>query len=99
MIVAYINSSKALFGIAIVLMNFGSKYVIADTSKYFEHMLNSVVGRKVILFCMFLIGSRDIITSLALFTGFTIMVDIFLNEKSRLSLLPMSVKKHFLKVK
>jgi hypothetical protein len=97
LIIQTLNSSKALFGIALIVMNFGSRYVVNDITKYHEYLLNSVIGKKIILFCMLLIGSRDIITSLCLFAAITLLLEVFLNEHSRLSILPASVKKHFLR--
>lgn len=99
LILQAINNSKALFGIALIIMNFGSRYVVNDITKYHEYLLNSVIGKKIVLFCMLLIGSRDIITSICLFAAIVLLLECFINEHSRLSILPSSVKKHFLRNK
>lgn len=85
---AVLNGSKLLWGVTLVLMNMGSRYVLGDLTKVHESVLMSEVFKKVVLFCMFFIGSRDILISLFLTFFFSILLGGVFNEKSKYSLIP-----------
>ena len=88
---ALLNGSKLLWGITLVIMNMGSRYVIGDLTKVHESVLMSDLFKKIVLFCMFFIGSRDILISLFLTFAFSIVFNGIFNEKSKYSLIPSSL--------
>jgi hypothetical protein len=89
-------SEKIFTGLAMVIMNYGSRYVVSDITKYHEHVMQSIIAKKIILFCMCFVATREVMPSIILTFGITLIIDFLMNEKSRFSILPYSVKKHFL---
>lgn len=63
-----------------ILLNMGSKYVLADLGKAHERILNSEIFKKIILFSMFFVATRDVITSLLLTFLYVIIVDGIFHE-------------------
>lgn len=83
-----LNNSKMFWGIALIMMNLGSRFVIGDINKVHEKILMMDLIKKVVLFCMFFVGSRDVIIALILTFAFSIVINGLLNSKSRFSMLP-----------
>lgn len=86
-----LNTNKLFWGVTMVLMNMGSRFVIMDVSKNHEQLLMSDLVKKLILFCMFFVGTRDIITALMLTFAFSIIVQGLLDHSSRFCILPTNV--------
>jgi hypothetical protein len=95
-IVNLLNNNKFFWGITMILMNLGSRYVVADLSKIYENVLVMDVIKKLVLFCMFFIGSRDVIVAIALTFGVSIVFQALLNANSRYSILPKAIKHRIL---
>lgn len=91
-----LNTSKLFTGVTLILMNFGSRYVVSDISATQEIIMSSPAFKKLVLFCMFFVGTHDIILSAILAFAFTVIVDILMNEKRRFNLIPSTlIKKTF----
>jgi len=88
--------SKIFLGLTMIVMNYGSKYVVNDITKYHDYIMQSTVSKKIVLFCMCFVATRDIMTSLILTFAITLVIDVLVNEKSKFSILPYAVRKHFL---
>ena len=58
-----LNKSKLLSGITLLLLNIGSKYLILDISKGSQSLLKLKIIRRLTLFSIFFVGTRDIILS------------------------------------
>jgi hypothetical protein len=91
-IVAQLNSNKLFAALALILMNIGSRYVIADLNKIYENVLMMDIVKKFVLFCMFFIGCRDIMIALILTFTFSIIFQALFNAKSKYSLLPKALR-------
>jgi hypothetical protein len=87
-----INNSKVLAGIAIVLMNIGSRYIISDLGIIHNKILSSEIFKKLIIFAMFFVATRDILTAFMLSISYIIIVDGILHEKRKYCIVP---KKYF----
>lgn len=85
-----LNNNKVFWGLTLILMNLGSRYVIADLNKLYENVLMMDLIKKLVLFCMFFVGCRDVLTSLALTFAFSIVFQALLNAHSKYNLLPKS---------
>lgn len=85
-VVADINSSKFLIGIAMILFNIGSKYIVIDISKSQEQFLKNTIIRRLTLFCIFFVATRDIKISFLLTAAFIIFVQGLFNEDSKMSI-------------
>lgn len=87
-----INSSKFSAGIAILMLNIGSKYVSIGLSKSQEAYLTSSVARQLLIFSVAFMGTKDIVTSLILTLAFILFADYIFNENSRFCVLPKTMQ-------
>jgi uncharacterized membrane protein (DUF485 family) len=85
---SYINTSPYFSGIALLMLNLGSRYIIGDLGEFHQKVLTTEIVKKFVIFCMFFIGTRDIVTSLILTAMFCILIYGIFNEKSKYSLVP-----------
>lgn len=86
------NGNKFLAGIALLMLNIGSKYLIFDISKSTEQLLKLTIIRRFTLFCIFFIGTRNVIISLVLTATFIVFSSGLFNEKSKYCILPKNIK-------
>lgn len=77
-----INESKMLVGIAMILLNIGSKYVDFKFTKAQEQLLRNGIAREILIFAIVFMGTRDIVYSLLLTSAFIILSEFAFNEKS-----------------
>ena len=77
-----INESKLLVGIAMILLNIGSKYVDFKFTKAQEQLLRNGIAREILIFAIVFMGTRDIMYSLLLTAAFIILSEFAFNEKS-----------------
>lgn len=87
-----INNSKFFAGIAMIMLNIGSRYVTIDISKSQEKFLKNTLARQLLIFSIAWLGSRDLFVSLILTFLFVIVSDYLLNEKSELCILPKHLR-------
>ena len=88
-----LNDSKFLMGIAMLLINVGSKYVEMGFSKTQEDALRSGLGREILIFAMMFMGTHDIILSIIMTASFVILSNYLFNERSRFCVMPKSLHK------
>lgn len=86
------NSNKFLAGIALLMLNLGSKYLIIDISKSAEQLLKLTIIRRFTIFCVFFIGTRNITISLILTAVFIVFSSGLFNDKSKFCILPQKLK-------
>lgn len=89
--ISLLNNSKLFWGITMIIVNMGSRFVVGDLSRFHETVLMKDLAKKVVLFCMFFLGSRDVMIALCLTFAFSLLIQTFLNEKSPYNLLPKMV--------
>ena len=77
-----INESKLLVGIAMILLNIGSKYVDFKFTKAQEQLLRNGIAREILIFAIVFMGTRDIAYALLLTSAFIILSEFAFNEKS-----------------
>ena len=87
----YMNSSKYFAGIAMLLLNLGSRYISAELSEMHENMLNHKIIRRLLVFVVVFIATKDAKVSLILTAVFVILVSGVFNEESKYCIIP-SVK-------
>lgn len=93
MYLKHINESKFVIGIAMILLNIGSKYVDFKFSKAQEQMLRNGIAREILIFTIVFMGTRDIIYAILLTAAFIILSEYVFNEKSEYCLVPDKFKK------
>ena len=76
-----------------IILNIGSKYITIKLSKSQEAYLSSTIARQVLIFSIIWMGSRDLLISLILSGVFVILTDHLFNEKSKLCIIPESLRK------
>ena len=89
----HINESKFLIGIAMILLNIGSKYVDFKFTKTQEQMLRNGIAREILIFTIVFMGTRDLIYAILLTGAFIILSEYAFNEKSEYCLVPDKFKK------
>jgi hypothetical protein len=83
-----VNSSKLAIGIAMIMFNIGSKFLVVDMSKTQELFFKNVVIRRITLFSIFFVATRDLITSMVLTASFVVIAMGLFNERSKFYVLP-----------
>lgn len=89
-ILVMLNQSKIVWGLSMMLLQFGARYVIADLGKAHEIILTNEISKKIIVLALFFVATRDILTSFILTIIYVIVIDGMLHEKKKLCLLPKS---------
>jgi hypothetical protein len=87
-----IAANKLFVGLNIFIMNIGSRFVIMEVGKTHEKLLSNDLVKKVVLFCMFFVATRDIMTAVILTFAFIVLMQGLLNENSRFNILPKYFK-------
>lgn len=88
-----LNSSKFLVGVAMLLLNVGSRYVELGFSKTQEQALRNGLGREIFIFAVVFMGTRDVVISIMLTASFIILSDYLFNERSRFCIMPENMKR------
>lgn len=84
----FLNNSKYFAGISMLLLNLGSKYISMELSETHEEILSNSVIRRLLVFTVFFIATRDIWVSFVLTAVFIILVSGLFNENSTYCVLP-----------
>jgi hypothetical protein len=89
----HINESKFVIGIAMILLNIGSKYVDFKFTKAQEQLLRNGIAREILIFTIVFMGTRDVLYAIILTAAFIILSEYAFNEKSEYCLIPDKFKK------
>jgi hypothetical protein len=84
----FFNNSKILAGLCIILMNLGSRYVISDLGIIHNKILSSELFKKLIIFAIFFVATRDIMISFMLTISYVLIIDGILHEKRKFCIIP-----------
>ena len=87
-IIEMLNGNKIIWGVTMLLLNVGSRYVIADLGKIHESVLSNEYFKKLIIFSMFFVATRDILTSFLLSILYVILIDGIFHEKRKFCIIP-----------
>lgn len=80
-------SSPMFIGVTMVIMNLGSRFVMADISKAQESMLASELAKMLVVFCIFFVPTRNIMAACMLTFAFYFVTKDLLNENKRHSII------------
>ena len=83
-----VNTNKFFIGLMMIMLNIGSKYVTIQTSKSMEQYMKMNISKQMLIFSMCFLGTRCIITSILLTSGFVILSDHIFNEDSDYCVIP-----------
>ena len=87
-----VNTNPYFAGLMMILLNIGSKYVVMEISDTQEQFLSNVIVRRLLVFTVFFIGTRDIYISFIMTAIFVVFVSGLFNEKSKYCILPTKMK-------
>ena len=82
-LISSLNNSKLLMGLAMLLLNVGSKYIEIGLSRTQEQALRNALGRELLIFAVVFTATRDIVTSVLMTAAFVILSTFIFNENSR----------------
>ncbi len=68
-----LNNSKLFLGAMLILLNLGAKYLVDEFSTSEEEYSRNLVLRRIAVFAVCFVGTRDVITSLILTAAFIII--------------------------
>ena len=90
----YFKNSTILIGICILIMNIGGVYIRKELPDYMDEILNTPIIRRIIVFTVVLLYTKDIETSIIITVIFIIFIKFLLNKDSKFCILS---KKHTIK--
>ena len=88
-----LNNSAYFIGLMMLLLNIGSKYIVQEFGSSIDFFFNIKIIRRLLIFTIFFVATRDIKTSIILTAAFIIIVLELFNEKSKSCILPKSLIK------
>ncbi len=83
-----LNNSKYFTAIMMLLMNLGARYISLELSQFHEEILSNPIFRRILVFTVVFISTRDIKVSLISTAVFIILVSGIFNEDSKYCILP-----------
>lgn len=86
-----LNTSNYFIGFMMIMLNIGSKYFIQEFGKSIDAFFNIKVVRRLLIFTVFFVATRDVKTSIILTAAFVIIALELFNEKSKMCVLPKNM--------
>ena len=83
-----LNGNKWVAGISMLLLNIGARYLHADLGKIHEMILSNEYVKKLIVFAMFFVATRDVITAFLLTLLYIFIIDGLLHESRKFCIIP-----------
>jgi len=77
-ILSILNGNKILWAVTMLIFNVGSRFVLADISEGREHLLTSAVFKRLVVFSMFFVATRDVALSVVLTVAFILVFNVLL---------------------
>ena len=84
----YLSRNKYILGIAMILVNIGSKYATIEISQTQKQFFRSSIFRQLLIFTIIWTATKDIIISLTLTASFHILTNYLFNEKCKYCIIP-----------
>ena len=82
-----------LAGIAMLLLNIGSRYIEIGLSKTQEEALRAGLARELLIFAMVYMGTKDVLLSIGMTAAFVVLSKHLLNDESNFCVIPSYMKK------
>jgi hypothetical protein len=81
-ILLFLNNNKLFFGLIMIFVNIGGKYIWRDMPKSLDYIFDNVWLRRFVIFCMLFIATHDIQISILLTLIIVLILHYLLHEKS-----------------
>lgn len=85
-----LNASKVVLGMSALTFNFGSRFVLADLTPAQQSLMQHPIVKRVIIFCMYFVTTRDVLMSITLALVTIVALEVLLNEGSKFCIMPGS---------
>ena len=85
---AALSGSKLAWGVAALVANVGSRFVIGELTPAQQGIMRHPALKRIVLFCMLFIPTRDVLLSAGLTVVASALMEGFLNEDSTYCVLP-----------
>jgi len=89
----WFNKNPYIYAVLMILLNVGSKYIEIDLDETHKSFLSSPFVRRLMIFTVAFIATKDILASFVITAVFIILVLNLFNRKSKYCVLPPSFKK------
>ena len=89
----WFNKNTYVYAVLMILLNVGSKYIEIDLDETHKNFLSSTFVRRLMIFTVAFIATKDIMTSFIITAVFIIFVLNLFNRKSKYCILSPSFKK------
>lgn len=77
-----LNDNKFFLGVMLILLNIGSRYLVDEFSTDPKAYTQNILLRRIAVFAVCFVGTRDVVTSLLLTAGFIVIAQ-GVSSKSR----------------
>ena len=88
-----LNKSTYFAGLVMITLNIGSRYVDLNLGESVEMFIKQNITREILIFAIFWMGTRDILTATILTSVFVIVTQFFMNSDSSMCLLSDNYKR------
>jgi hypothetical protein len=85
------GNNKLVWGLTMLMMNLGARYIAADMGASHEIILNNHIAKKLIVFSLFFVATRDIPISVLMTILYVIVIDGLLHDKSKYCIVPKAL--------
>ena len=75
-IISEMSSNKYFLGIVMIFVNLGSRFLIEELTPDQKKYINTKLFRRIVIFCIFYLGTRDLIAA----TTLTVIFILFISE-------------------
>jgi uncharacterized membrane protein len=88
-----LNNNKYFVGMMMVMLNLGSRYIFLELGKSHDAFFNQKIVRRLLIFTIFFVATRDIIASMLLTVIFIVFFLELTHENSKYCILPKGMIK------
>lgn len=85
-----INNNKYFYALTMILLNMGARYIEMDLVDNHRRFLSSKLLRRIIIFTVAFVATRDVVASLIVTASFVIIVLNLFNTNSKYCIIPQS---------
>ena len=89
-IVNSFNNNKYIYAIMMILLNIGARYIEMDLEDGHRKFLSSTALRRIMIFTVAFVATRDVVASLIITSSFVIIVLNLFNTNSKYCILPQA---------
>ena len=90
-ILSSLNNSKYFYGLSMNLFNIGARYIEIDLDERHKKFLSSKIIRRLLIFTMAFVATRDVVAALIITACFVIIVLNLFNTSSKYCILPKNI--------